>query len=94
MQEQHSSLQSEIKLQPTAEVLLPESDPRAAQKLEAMRRLIDETYADLLAEDDELATEVAVESDVVEIIASPEVLTHKDRIERIGSNLAHTRRDR
>lgn len=94
MQEQYSSITPELPAQPTAELAYEETNNRATEKLEAMRRLIDETYADLLAEDDELATEVAVESDVVEVIASPEVLTHKDRIERIGSNLAHIRRDR
>ncbi len=94
MQEQYPFTNPEQLAQPTVELDYEETSSRTTEKLEAMRRLIDETYADLLAEDDELAAEVAAIPDVVEVAASPEVLTPQGRIERIGSNLAYARRER
>lgn len=95
MQEQYPSITPELQAQPSAELAYEETSNKTTEKLEAMRRMIDETYADLLNDDEELAAEVAAMPEIVEEeVASPEVLTHKDRAERIGRNLAHIRKDR
>lgn len=97
MQEQYSIPRTELLPQPSAEVADAKTDLGYTMEYEAISRLIkevNETYESLLAEDDELATQGAAVHEAVEVPMSPEVLSHKDRAERIGNNLALIRKDR
>lgn len=94
MQEQYPSITPELRAQPTAELSFEETHSPTTDKLEAMRRLIDETYADLMTEDVESTQLVATPTPEVAVpLASPEALK-VHWIGRAGANLAFARRER
>ncbi|MNQ22303.1 hypothetical protein D3C85_354420 [compost metagenome] len=94
MQEQYPSITPELRAQPTAELAFEETHSPTTDKLEAMRRLIDETYADLMSEDIEPTPLVAAPTPEVAVpLASSEALK-VNWIGRAGTNLAFARRER
>lgn len=93
MQEQYPSTTPELQAQPTVELAFEETHSPTTNKLEAMRRLIDETYADLIAEEVEPAPLVATPTREIVSLASPEALKI-NWIGRAGTNLAFARRER
>lgn len=93
MQEQYPSTTPELQAQPTVELAFEETHSPTTDKLEAMRRLIDETYADLIAEEVEPAPLVATPTQEIVSLASPEALKI-NWIGRAGTNLAFARRER
>lgn len=97
MQEQYSIPRTELLPQSSIEAADAKADLGYSMEYEAISRLVEEvneTYESLLAEDADLATQVTAVHEAAEVPVLPEVLTHKDRAERIGNNLALIRKDR